>query len=85
MQHAQGRCAGVILMGSHLALLPTMETEVLEQLLAAKRAGQSTSHTLASQLGNAVLLDLAKLGVKKVWPGHARHLAQIFQSGAKIW
>ena len=39
-----------------------MEMEVL----AAKCAGQSTSHTLYSRLGNAVLLDLAKLGVRKV-------------------
>ena len=54
-------------MGSHLALLPAMEAEGLERLLASKRAqGPSGANVLASQVGNAVLLDLTKLGVKQV-------------------
>lgn len=71
----QGRCAGVLLMGTHLALLPAMETQTLAHLLASRKAqgaGASPSAALASQLGNAVLLDLAKLGIKKVWSPQVR-------------
>ena len=68
----QGRCAAVTLMESHLALLPAMEPEVLEQLLAQQRsqgdAGppQGIPRVLASTVGNAILIDLHKLGIRQV-------------------
>ena len=68
----QGRCAAVTMMDSHLAFLPAMEPEVLEQLLAQQRSqGDPTSpqgiaRTLGSTVGNAILMDLHKLGIKRV-------------------
>ena len=59
-------------MDSHLALLPAMEPEVLEQLLAQQRsqgdagAPQGMPRVLASTVGNAILMDLHKLGIRRV-------------------
>ena len=90
----QGRCAAVIMMDSHLAFLPAMEPEVLEQLLAQQRslgdsgpsrgdpgvpqgAPQGVSRVLGSTVGNAILMDLHKLGIKRV--------SMLMQRGSRLY
>ncbi|KAK9800221.1 hypothetical protein WJX73_000021 [Symbiochloris irregularis] len=63
----QGRCAAVVMMGRQVALLPAMDPEVLEARLPRSHpAATAQTRTLPTTLGNACVLDLAKLGVRRV-------------------
>lgn len=88
----QGRCAAVLMFHTQLALLPAMETEGLELDLmmdegeGAEGPGGATAELVSATVGNSYVVNLAKMGIKKVGMSHTVNthmeiwLAQCFAS-----
>lgn len=70
----QGRCAAVLMFHTQLALLPAMETEGLELDLmmddpygeGVEGPGGASTELVSATVGNSYVVNLAKMGVKKV-------------------
>jgi len=70
----QGRCAAVLMFHTQLALLPAMETEGLELDLmmddpygeGVEGPGGASTELVSATVGNSYVVNLAKMGIKKV-------------------
>ncbi|KAL0047613.1 hypothetical protein WJX82_007762 [Trebouxia sp. C0006] len=70
----QGRCAAVLIFHTQLALLPAMETEGLELDLmmddpygeGVEGPGRASTELVSATVGNSYVVNLAKMGIKKV-------------------
>ena len=78
----QGRCAAVLMFHTQLALLPAMETEGLELDLmmddpygeGVEGPGRASTELVSATVGNSYVVNLAKMGIKKVQKGGCAHL-----------
>ena len=67
----QGRCAAVVLHKHCVAVLPSMEMDVLDELLSTMSAGAAAQQQgLPTTVGNSYVLKLAKSGITHVRPYH---------------
>ena len=63
----QGRCAAVALLQNVLAVLPAVETDVLEAQLAAGGA-RAPAGGLPATVASSYIIQLGKLGIKEARP-----------------
>lgn len=73
----QGRCAAVATLQSVLAVLPAVETDVLEARLAAGGA-RVPAGGLPATLASSYLVQLGKLGIKEARPLAPTRLPLLF-------
>lgn len=67
----QGRCAAVALLQNVLAVLPAVETDVLEAQLAAGGA-RAPAGGLPATVASSYLIQLGKLGIREARPAVVR-------------